>query len=298
MKQAKLLHNPGAGDEDHNKKDLMRMICEEGFECRYSSTKKKGWDEIEPETEILIVAGGDGTVRDVADHILAQSRLEANWPIALLPLGTANNIAKTLGISGETREIIKKWMNPKIKKFDVGKINGDEEPFFFLESFGYGIFPYLMMEMKKKKKEAEDMEPDQKLKLALKVMHQLVLSYEPRYCNLQIDDVDYSGNFVLVEIMNTRTLGPNLCLAPGADPGDGHFEVACVPAKDKEQFADYLINRVNGKEGNYDFNIIPTNRVNISWDGTHVHVDDEILKIKKEQELKIELLAGALEFYV
>jgi hypothetical protein len=52
------------------------------------------------------------------------------------------------------------------------------------------------------------------------------------------------------------------------------------------------------KEGDYDFNIIPTNKINISWDGTHVHVDDEILKIKKEQELKIELLKGALEFYV
>jgi diacylglycerol kinase (ATP) len=298
MKQASLLHNPGAGDEDHDKKELLSIIEKEGFECRYSSTKKKGWDDIHPGTELLIVAGGDGTVRDVADLILTQPRLEANWPIALLPLGTANNIAKTLGIKGKRKEIIKRWLKPDIKKFDVGKITGEKDPLFFLESFGYGIFPYLMMEMKKKKKELEDVEPEKKIKIALKLMHQLVLSYEPRYCNLQVDGTDHSGKYLLAEVMNTRSLGPNLSLSPHADPGDGQFEIALVSENDKDKFAAYLLDKVNGKEEQFDFKTIPAQDITISWNGTHVHVDDEILKIDKEEELKIELLAGALDFYV
>jgi len=297
MKVAKLFHNPGAGDEEHNKENLVELIKEEGYDCRYSSTKKKNWFEVEPETDIIIIAGGDGTIRDVAGHLLSLKRIEKHWPIGILPLGTANNISKTLGIRGEPVDIIRNWENAKIKKFDVGRLTGADDTLFFLESFGYGIFPYLMMEMKKQKKEDID-DPQTKLKTALKLMQRLILSYKPRYCNLEIDGVDHSGKFLLAEVMNTRTLGPNLCLASKADPGDGKLEVVVVLESEKEKFADYILKMINGKEEKFSFKTIKANCVNISWDGTHVHVDDEILKIEKEAPMKVELLKEALEFLV
>ncbi len=36
---------------------------------------------------------------------------------------------------------------------------------------------------------------------------------------------DHSGRFLLVEVMNSRSIGPNLDLSPQADPGDGQFEI-------------------------------------------------------------------------
>lgn len=41
MKQAILLHNPGAGDEDHLKSDLVECIENEGYTCVYFSVKKE-----------------------------------------------------------------------------------------------------------------------------------------------------------------------------------------------------------------------------------------------------------------
>src|SRR5690606_30915818 len=125
MKFAKLLHNPGAGEGDLTKKDLITLIQSAGFGCSYSSTKKKGWENIESmETDFLILAGGDGTVRKVASELLDKKLLDKKLPIGLLPFGTANNIAKTLGIIGDTNHIIQSWNEKYLKKFDVGKIYG------------------------------------------------------------------------------------------------------------------------------------------------------------------------------
>ena len=41
MKHAKLLHNTSAGEEDHEANDLIEEIRSNGFDCSYSSTKKK-----------------------------------------------------------------------------------------------------------------------------------------------------------------------------------------------------------------------------------------------------------------
>jgi diacylglycerol kinase (ATP) len=70
MKIAKLIHNPTAGDEEHSKKQLISIIEANGFECIYSTTKKKSWKNIEPEVDFIIAAGGDGTVRKITKEVL------------------------------------------------------------------------------------------------------------------------------------------------------------------------------------------------------------------------------------
>src|ERR1051325_5153423 len=99
MKKVKLLHNPTAGDEEHSKKELVALIKSNGYDCKYSSTKDKDWAEFEEDLDFLIAAGGDGTIRKITKELLNRKKLEKILPIAPLPLGTANNIAKTLNIT-------------------------------------------------------------------------------------------------------------------------------------------------------------------------------------------------------
>ena len=63
MKNAKILHNPNAGKQEHTKKKLVSLVKSNGFECGYSSTKDINWKKIKPDSDFLILAGGDGTVR-------------------------------------------------------------------------------------------------------------------------------------------------------------------------------------------------------------------------------------------
>jgi diacylglycerol kinase (ATP) len=298
MKLAKLLHNPGAGDEDHDRKDLVSLIESSGFKCRYSSTKKDDWKEVEKDVDFLVVAGGDGTVRQITKELLDRKLLDKTWPIGLLPLGTANNIAKTLQLEGETEELIECWHQWNIKKYDVGRITHLDDAFFFLESFGYGLFPYLMSEMKSRKKETQDLSPEESLQKALEVLLELLPAYKPHHCQLEIDGTDFSGQYLLVEVMNTRSIGPNLLLAPGAHPDDGELEVVLVSEGEQEQFASYLAHKLRGEEVDAAFPTVKAHKIKVSWEGTHVHVDDEVVKIKKGQEVEIEIKPGLLEFLV
>ncbi|MCW3110849.1 MAG: sphingosine/diacylglycerol kinaselike enzyme [Segetibacter sp.] len=297
MKVAKLLHNPKAGDEDHGKEELVSQIKAAGFECRYSSTKGWNWDEFEEDIDFVIVAGGDGTVRKITKELLDRKILDKTFPIALLPLGTANNISKTLQIEGKTEDIIQSWHNEKIKKYDVGRIYNVEGTSFFLESFGYGLFPYLMQEMEKVDKASTDT-PEKSIQAALKELYKITLSYTPKDCKLTIDGIDHSGRFLLAEVMNIRSIGPNLFLSPNGDPGDGEMEVVLLPEKDKEKFAAYIAGKINSSEENYDFKIIKAKEVQISWNGTHVHADDEVIKIEDKTEVSIQVKPGLLEFMV
>jgi diacylglycerol kinase family enzyme len=297
MKIINLLHNPDAGNEDHTKEDLISLLEANGFEYQYSSMNKKTWKKMDKEVDFIVAAGGDGTIRKITKELLERKPLEKTWPIALLPLGTANNIAQTLEINGNTEEIIQSWHKASVKKFDVGRIHNLPDAKFFLESFGYGIFPYLIKKMKKlDKKNIET--PEMEMQTALEILYEIIFSYEPKHCELKVDGIDHSGKFLLAEIMNTRLIGPNLFLSPHGDPGDGQFEVILIPEKDKDKLASYVSHKIKGVQEPYTFHQLKAKKINIRWEGTHVHVDDEIIKINKDEAIDIDLREGLLEFLV
>jgi diacylglycerol kinase (ATP) len=294
MKRITLVHNPTAGDEEHSKKDLKTLIEENGFECKYLSAKDIDLSEIKSNTDILMIAGGDGTVRKVTKELLQKKLIEHIWPIALLPVGTANNIAKALGIEGSNEEIISSLHHAALKKFDVGKVKNVKDAEFFLESLGYGIFPFLMKEMKKI--EDNDDHPEEALEKARKKLLEIIDTYHPRECELYIDGEDHSGRYLLAEVMNTKSIGPNLFFAPEGDPGDGSFDVVLIPEADKEKFSDYVKQKLEGNEVSYDFHSVPAKKIRISWQGTHVHVDDEIIKLEESAEVEAEIKPALLDF--
>nr|WP_295922506.1 diacylglycerol kinase family protein [uncultured Dyadobacter sp.] len=298
MKRTTLLHNPSAGDNDFSKKELVKLIKKAGFDCTYASVKEEGWDTFENDTDFLIVAGGDGTVRRAAKALMKRKLLDKQYPLALLPHGTANNIATALQIEGHAKDIVPYWHHSHLKSFDIGKIHGLGEDLFFLEAFGYGIFPRLMKVMDKIEGEIGD-SVEEKLKAARVVLYDVVQNYEARPCTIIADGVEHSGNYIMVEVMNIRSLGPNLVLAAGADPGDGLLDVVMVSESNRTKFESFLLGRINGKEDSeFSFTTVRAKKVKIMWDGKDVHADDERLKVEKPLEVEIEILPDMLQFMI
>jgi diacylglycerol kinase family enzyme len=170
MKLAKLIYNPTAGGGVDTTQNIISLLNKAGYECSSSSTKEDDWEKLESkEIELIVIAGGDGTVRKVAFELL-NKRL----PIGLIPMGTANNIARTLGLSDDPQEIISAWVLNKIKRFDVGRIYNLKDQKFFIEGLGFGVFPRLMKEMQKESKKKNE-SPDKKLRTALEILHDIEL---------------------------------------------------------------------------------------------------------------------------
>ena len=130
-----LVHNPSAGSGQQTK-DLVRLITDAGHEVRHRSTEK-GWERLlQDPTDLVVAAGGDGTVCKVAlaaaDHGL---------PFAAIPIGTANNIAKTLGVLGDARQLVETWSSsPRSEQpFDIGEVATPSGRERFVEGMGGGV---------------------------------------------------------------------------------------------------------------------------------------------------------------
>ncbi|MBL7698906.1 MAG: NAD(+)/NADH kinase [Chitinophagaceae bacterium] len=296
MKKGKILHNPKAGKQEHTKKRLVSLLKSGGFDCGYSSTKKVNWHKLKPDIDFIVIAGGDGTVRKIVVDLVGRKKKDKSLPILLLPLGTANNIARSLGIEGHIDDILKNIHKRRLKKFDIGRIKGRKKDLLFLESFGFGVLPQLMKTMKEKPDVSSN--PDENIKMALDELHKIVLNYPGHLYTVIIDGVPFTDHYVLIELMNTSSIGPNLVLSPAADPGDGQFELIMIPESQRSEFANYIQNKMNDVETEFLPVIIKGKKISITTPAGDLHVDDELKKLKKEKTLTIEPSEGMIEFFV
>src|SRR4029079_17021998 len=65
-------------------------------------------------------------------------------PVAILPMGTANNIARSLGITGEALDVVRRLRRAPEKKLDIGVVNGPWGYKLFVEAVGFGLVAGLM----------------------------------------------------------------------------------------------------------------------------------------------------------
>ncbi|RZL69229.1 MAG: diacylglycerol kinase [Pedobacter sp.] len=293
----RLIHNPGAGtDEKYKKENLIEIIEAYNYHCEYTSSKSQALKDISAATDFIAIAGGDGTVRKTIMDLLEQ-KLKSKRPIAILPLGTANNIATSLGLSADIKKNIGHWSDYKLKKFDVGQVTGFNNDAYFIESFGFGLFPKLMQELESKNTEKAD-SPNDEFKNALKTLLSITEDYKPVKLYVQTNDKVIEKQCLLFEVMNISSLGPKLTLSKDADPGDGYFDMVIVEADQKELLQKYLIQYLNSEEPEFPIKPVKVKSLQIQWDGSDVHADDEIVKGYKGEELHISLLNSLIEIVI
>src|SRR4030095_14638626 len=129
-----LIHNPKAGDRKHGKKQLMASLIRSGHQAFYHSIKERGWKKaFKKPVDLVIAAGGDGTVHKTAWQII-----DSGISLAILPLGTANNLARSLGFTGSVDEILQLLHCGKSRPFDIGVARRSSRTEYFSEAAGGG----------------------------------------------------------------------------------------------------------------------------------------------------------------
>ncbi len=289
-----LLHNPGAGHGQHTKEELTGIIEKAGHHCNYACVKEEGWKNIPSETDWIAVAGGDGTVKRIIHH-LHDISIEEKYPIGLLPLGTANNIAVTLGISKIIPDLVKNW-GKNFTAFDTGNIKYGNKKIVFGEGIGFGLFPDHVQIMQKAKFKQDT--PGQRLENDKDILLESAKSYKPFPVELQIDGKIYKGEFLMVEVLNIRAIGPNLMLSPNADPGDSLLEIILAGEKDRENLVHYLTEKSNGNEVKLELDTIPVKRMAMLSTTKNLHVDDEIMDMGEHSFVSVEVNKKQLQFLV
>lgn len=293
-----LIHNPKAGDAKHGKKQLMTALADAGHHATYQSSRKPGLRKaLRRPTDLVLVAGGDGTTGKVASRLI-----DSGVPLSVLPLGTANNLARALGFISSPEEIIARLEGGKKRAFDVGLASGPWGKRHFFEAIGGGLLAdYLRDASKesKKKREVENLSKEQEIARHGAQLSRMLHEYRDRRWKIKIDGKDISGRFILWEAMNIHSVGPALYLAPFAATKDGRFDFVCVRPTDRAMLMDHFDARVAGKKSKSP---LPTRRfqkLRISWKESTLHLDDKLWPETKQRgmtsgEIQITVKPAAL----
>jgi diacylglycerol kinase (ATP) len=269
-----LIHNPKAGDQGQpDCEDLLELIRAAGHEATAHSSKDDYLAALlEEAPDLVAIAGGDGTVAKVVKIMLGR-----DIPLAALPIGTANNISRTLGIADIALEKqILSWSAWRSVAFNVGLARGPWGASHFLEAVGAGLLAWSIPKAESSAMLAQIDKVPKKIAYARKMLEDRLKSFPAVAFTATLDGRDISGEYLLIEAMNTRLVGPNLELAPESDPGDGILDIVVIPESKRDELRAHL---ARGKAGRQHPPKLPTHRgreLVIEWSGCDLHFDDDV----------------------
>ncbi len=300
--KATLIHNPNAGDDKQaTAGQILALMKEAGYDVRYQSPKEKRWHKVlKKRADIVVVAAGDGTVGRVARRMIGK-----NIPLAVLPMGTANNISKTLGIADlPVTQLIRGWKTARRLKFDAGVAVGPWGERYFIEGFGAGLLTTSIPEVEANKTMAQLDEAGTKVTYAQQIFRERLADSPAVDVVGRLDGKDISGRYVLFEVLNMKYIGPNLFLAPGMMRSDGEFQVVLLAEKDRRKLQGYIKNWQEGKPWPPQFAPRHGKKLRIKWTGYPIHIDDQIWpkhdknRHEVRENLDIRVKPKAVEFLV
>lgn len=231
--KAILFHNPKSGSAStaHTPESLKAVLHLAGYEVTYVSTKTRAFrPALKKRFDIAVVAGGDGTVGKVLKGIKHR-----DMPVGIWPLGTANNIATSLGISGEPEVIAAGWSLKRTKKLTVGIAAGPWGEVPFIEAVGFGV----MVEATDSSIGAKA-EGKQRLLLGKDAFRRALEKTKARDLKVSIDGKPFEGKVIGLEVLNIGYAGPGVPLRLSADPGDDVLDVVAIREEHREDMIAWL----------------------------------------------------------
>ncbi|MER3589944.1 MAG: lipid kinase [Mastigocladus sp. ERB_26_1] len=136
-RRALLLVNRQSRQGQKRLSEVMSCLVEQGFELIAASAENpQHFSDVirryQHQVDLVVVGGGDGTLNAAVDTLV-----ETNLPLGILPLGTANDLARTLKIPNSLPEASKVIANGKLQRIDLGEVNG--KYFFNVASLGLSV---------------------------------------------------------------------------------------------------------------------------------------------------------------
>lgn len=283
-----LLHNASSGSEDHSDAELVALIRRAGHKVEHVVERVSELTAALHETscDLVVVAGGDGTVGRAACEL-------ADWqvPLSILPLGTANNMAGSLGLPARPRRLAKSWHTAAKVPFDLGVLSEGMLGQRFAESVGWGVFPEAIAQAKADPKRGTVRHT---LKRDRKRFRSVAAQAKAQPYRVEVDGRDVSGDYLLVEVMNVPLLGPRLQLSSESDFGDGCFEVVLVSEAQRSVLLELAEGGVAPRD---DVRVERGSQIRVSASEGVLHQDGRLLRHPVGlREFAIQVEPGAVSY--
>lgn len=232
--------------------------------------------------DVVAVGGGDGTLNAVADTVLA-----AGKPLAVLPLGTANDLARTLGVPLDLTAACGLIASGRRAKIDLGRVNGKH--FFNVASVGLSVTI------------TDGLTKERKAKLGvfayLVSAVEAVWKWRPFVAHITVDGVTHRSKTVQVTVGNGRHYGGGLTVVADAAIDDQRLDVLTLEVRGWWELVPLLPSLLNGT-------LADSRRVRV-FQGTQVEVvTKRVKRVNTDGEItthtpaRFDLVPAALEVFV
>lgn len=162
--------------------------------------------------ELVVAVGGDGTVNEVANGLI-----ETDTPLGLIPAGSGNALARSLGVPVDPVEACRCLLDPRLRTIDVGQVAGR----YFLSTVGIGLDADVCWLYSRRRG---------KRGLLPYIATTAIASwaYVREEVTVTLDDgISIQRRPILLTVANTPQYGYGATIAPGALPDDGLLDL-CV----------------------------------------------------------------------
>ncbi len=234
---AKLIANPGAGKPEETPKQLelaTRYLQSHGIDINVALAKPKeeatplAKQAVKDGYDMVIAMGGDGTLEAVLRGMVGMKTA-----MGIIPTGTQNNIAKSLGIPVDMEEACSLIASRHIRKLDVGRVkvkNGKKLYFFELTAIG------LVAALYPKANKLADGKLSKLKDVALTLIHQ---EPDPEVFLTLDNESKIKVKTMLVVVSNAPMFGANFLVAPDASVKDGFLDISVYPGFSKTELLAY-----------------------------------------------------------
>lgn len=216
--------NPNAGIQKKGNllNSIINIFSDYGYETIVCYTRKSGdatelvVEHAADDIDLIVCMGGDGTLNET----LSGTR-QMGWkkPVGYIPAGSTNDFAASLGLSSDVEEAARQIMTGKEHHLDIGMFNGRN----FVYTASCGIFAKTSYTTPQKFKNKLG-----HMAYVLEGMRDFS-QFSPNFMKIQTEDNLYEGDFILVAVCNTFSLGGIMNLEnENIDLGDGIFEILMI----------------------------------------------------------------------
>ena len=255
-----IFHNRSAGSGETSREDLLGAFRGAGHDARYA-TKADGppGDEDLADLDAIVIAGGDGTV---VDAFRRHQNFRGRFMI--VPLGGANNIARSLGIRcsvEEAAQAIGRWT---ARPFRLGAVEGGGIRQVFAEGVGFGALAETLA--------AADSAPPKKdtIRAGREMFADVLAGAEAMRSAVVVDGETLPPDLLFAEVLNVSVTGPSLRFASGSSTADGMLDVAYLPAAKREAFREALLS-----DRPLPVEMVRGRSAKIDWIGDSLRIDDD-----------------------
>jgi YegS/Rv2252/BmrU family lipid kinase len=242
--------------------------------------------------DAVIAAGGDGTISEVANGLItAVAEDKPTLPLGILPVGSANDLAKMMGIPLDLTRAATLIAHGHTKQFDAGRIQYDGQTHYFDNNSAIAMEPMITLEHIK----INRVSGEARYYLALL---KGIIKLKAWHMSIKWDDGAYVGPTYLLSVCNGPRTG-GMIIAPGALMDDGYFDIVLAPEVPKTKVINVLLKLTKGTHIDHPaITFTRTKTLKITSEpGTPLHADGEILS-ESAKEITYALLPQKLTMLV